>query len=60
MADTKHKGKHHQHETTRPGKGRKDELTDKDLEKASGGGLPLDGIQGESLDVSHKDWIEIP
>ena len=38
MAIIKKKGKHHEQETIKPGKSRKDELSEKDLEKASGGG----------------------
>ena len=35
------------------------ELTDKDLEKAAGGALVLDGIKGESTEDTHKDWVEL-
>jgi hypothetical protein len=60
MADSKHKGKHQKHETVKPGKGRKDELTDKDLDQASGGtGLKLDGIEGESSNIKQQGWIEV-
>ena len=38
MSDQKKKGKHHEQETIKPGKSRKDELSEKDLDKASGGG----------------------
>ena len=38
MSVEKKKGKHHEQETIKPGKGRKDELSEKDLDKASGGG----------------------
>ena len=41
MAIIKKKGKHHEQETIKPGKGKKDELSEKDLEKASGGGTFL-------------------
>jgi hypothetical protein len=60
MADSKHKGKHQKHETAKPGKGTKDELTDNDLEQASGGGLKIDGVAGESADDQHQSWIEVP
>ena len=39
MSDEKKKGKHHEKETMKPGKSRKDELSDKDLDKASGGAI---------------------
>jgi hypothetical protein len=39
MADKKKQGKHHDQETIKPGKAKKDEISDKDLEKASGGGF---------------------
>jgi len=39
------------------------ELTDEDLSRVSAGKLnsflKLDGIQGESTDKGHKDWIEL-
>ena len=38
MSDEKKKGKHHGQETVKQGKPRKDELSEKDLDKASGGG----------------------
>lgn len=38
MADEKNEGKHHEQETIKPVKGQKDELAEKDLDKASGGG----------------------
>lgn len=34
-----------------------DELSEKDLEQASGG--IIDGVPGESTDDKHKGWIEI-
>jgi len=52
MADSKHKKKDHDQATIKPAKGRKDELSEKDLEKASG------GIGGESQDTGHEKWIE--
>jgi hypothetical protein len=52
MSEQKKKGKH-THETIKPGKGRRDELSEKDLEKAAGG-----GIAGESTDDKHKDWAD--
>ena len=38
MPEQKNKGKHHEKETTKPGKNRKEELSEKELDKASGGG----------------------
>ena len=38
MADEKRKGKHHEQQTIKPVKGRKDELSEKDLDKAAGAG----------------------
>ena len=38
VAVIKKKGKHHEQESIKPGKSRKDELSEKDLDKASGGG----------------------
>lgn len=37
MADEKKKGKHREQESIKHGKGKKGELSDKDLDKASGG-----------------------
>ena len=37
MSKDKKKGKHHDQETIKPGKGRKDELSEKDLDQATGG-----------------------
>jgi len=37
MADKKKHGKHHNQETIKPGKAKKDELSEKDLDQASGG-----------------------
>ena len=42
MSDGKKKGKHHEQETVKPGKSKKDELSEKDLDKASGGGSWLE------------------
>lgn len=38
MPVEKKKGKHNEKETVKPGKSRKDELSEKELDKASGGG----------------------
>ena len=38
MANQKKKGKHTEHQTIKPGKSKKDEISDKDLDKVSGGG----------------------
>lgn len=46
MVEDKKKGKHHEQEAVKHGKGRKDELSDKDLDKASGGFNPVDGKTG--------------
>ena len=37
MADDKKKGPHHDQEIIKPGKGEKEEIAEKDLDKASGG-----------------------
>ncbi|HTS68568.1 MAG TPA: hypothetical protein VMO17_06260 [Terriglobia bacterium] len=37
MADEKNKGQHPDQQTTKPGKSKSDELSDKDLERAAGG-----------------------
>lgn len=39
MVNEKKKGKHHEQETIKPGKNRKEELSEKDLDKASGGAI---------------------
>ena len=40
------------------------ELTDDQVEQVSGGSapdilIPIGGVDGESTDAKHKDWIEV-
>ena len=59
MAGSKHKRKHHDQETIKPGKGRKDELSEKDLDKASGGVGGSGGTSGIAGIGLQEKWINL-